>query len=31
MTVKLDKGFSLLPEIYADYENVFNPGKTAKL
>jgi hypothetical protein len=31
ITIKLDKGFSLLPEAYTDYSNMFNPGKAAKL
>jgi hypothetical protein len=29
--IELDKGFSLLPEAYADYANVFNLGKAVKL
>jgi hypothetical protein len=31
IAIKLDKGFSILPEIYTDYANMFNPGKAAKL
>jgi hypothetical protein len=29
--IKLDKGFSTLPEAYADYADVFNFGKAVKL
>jgi hypothetical protein len=31
MIIELDKGFSLLPKAYADYSDIFNPNKTAKL
>jgi hypothetical protein len=31
MTIELNKGSSILPEAYADYTNVFNFNKTAKL
>jgi hypothetical protein len=31
IAIKLDKDSSTLPEVYADYTNIFNPGKTAKL
>jgi hypothetical protein len=31
MVIELDKDSSLLPEAYADYANMFNLGKTAKL
>jgi hypothetical protein len=31
MAIELDKGSSTLPEAYADYANIFNPNKTAKL
>jgi hypothetical protein len=31
MTIKLDKDFFTLPEAYADYANVFNLNKAAKL
>jgi hypothetical protein len=31
MAIKLDKGFSILPEAYADYVNVFDLSKAAKL
>jgi hypothetical protein len=31
MAIKLDKDFSTLPEAYADYADVFNPNKAAKL
>jgi hypothetical protein len=31
MAIKLNKGSFTLPEIYTDYTDVFNPGKTAKL
>jgi hypothetical protein len=31
MAIKLNKGFSTLPEAYADYANIFNLSKAAKL
>jgi hypothetical protein len=31
ITIKLDKGFFILPEAYTDYVNMFNPDKAAKL
>jgi hypothetical protein len=31
MAIELDKGFFSLPEAYADYSDIFNPGKTVKL
>jgi hypothetical protein len=31
MAIKLDKGFSILPETYADYADIFNLNKAAKL
>jgi hypothetical protein len=31
MIIKLDKSSSTLPEAYADYTNVFDFGKAAKL
>jgi hypothetical protein len=31
MAIELDKGFFTLPEVYADYANIFNFSKTAKL
>jgi flagellar hook protein FlgE len=31
MAIKLDKDSFSLPETYADYNNIFNPNKTAKL
>jgi hypothetical protein len=31
MVIELNKDFFTLPEAYADYVNMFNPGKAAKL
>jgi hypothetical protein len=31
MTIELNKGSFLLPEVYADYNDVFNLSKAAKL
>jgi hypothetical protein len=31
IAIKLDKGFFILPEVYADYADVFNLGKAVKL
>jgi hypothetical protein len=31
ITIKLNKDFFTLPEAYADYANIFNFNKTAKL
>jgi hypothetical protein len=31
MIIELDKDFFTLPEIYADYADVFNPDKAVKL
>jgi hypothetical protein len=31
MAIELDKDSFILPEAYADYANMFNPNKAAKL